>query len=223
MRTFKKYTISVAVLASFAIAGTIINPRPAFAQNPKPGSAPVNIVSPLPLPITGSTTVSGSVAATQSGTWNVGITGTPTVANVNVDEPGRIPYQSVVSKDNQCSSSVCAFTFGPVPLGKRLVVQRVAGSLNFASAVTAASPAGACIFVQGTSAALTCFHYSFAPQTGAFFDLGLQLYVDQGQSILVNAGAGGLNQFLSNGGQHVTLIGYLLNCTANLPCAPIAQ
>ena len=32
----------------------------------------------LPLPVSGSATVSGTVAATQSGPWNVGILGTPT-------------------------------------------------------------------------------------------------------------------------------------------------
>jgi len=75
MKRFKKHLILAAVLAGLAIAGTMMNPHPASAGNPVPGSSPVNIVSPVPLP----TTVSGPVAATQSGTWNVGVNGTPTV------------------------------------------------------------------------------------------------------------------------------------------------
>ena len=57
-------------------------------QGPPPsaGSAPVTVVN-TPLAVTGNTTVSGSVAisntptvnAKQSGNWNVGIVGTPTV------------------------------------------------------------------------------------------------------------------------------------------------
>jgi len=34
-------------------------PGPANADNPNPGSAPVNIVSPLPLPVTGSVNLAG--------------------------------------------------------------------------------------------------------------------------------------------------------------------
>ena len=59
------------------------------------GAAPVNIVSSIPL------TVTGTVAAQQSGTWNVGINGTPTVslasgATVNVGNVSSpVPVQSV--------------------------------------------------------------------------------------------------------------------------------
>src|ERR1051326_4393671 len=77
------------------------------------------------LPISGSTTVAGTVAASQSGPWTVGITGTPnvTVTNPatapvffrNVDDPGRTPYESsaqcVVSNNN----SLCSAIFGAVP------------------------------------------------------------------------------------------------------------
>ncbi len=48
-------------------------------------STPVNVnVTNVPLPVTGTmtATVAGSVAASQAGAWNVGITGTPTVAVV---------------------------------------------------------------------------------------------------------------------------------------------
>jgi hypothetical protein len=74
MKRFKNHLIAAAVLSVLAIVGTIMNSHQAKAQGPPNGLA-VNIVNPVPLPVTGSTSVSGTVAATQSGTWNVGITG----------------------------------------------------------------------------------------------------------------------------------------------------
>lgn len=83
MQTLRNKLIGLAAIGVLAVIGALMNSRQAVAQNPNPGSAPVNIVSPLPLPVTGSTTVSGSVAATQSGAWSVGITGQPIGVNVN--------------------------------------------------------------------------------------------------------------------------------------------
>jgi hypothetical protein len=58
MNRFKSYVAGAALLA---VVGTFMSSRQATAQsgngaqgNPVPGSAPVNIVSPLPLPVTGS-------------------------------------------------------------------------------------------------------------------------------------------------------------------------
>jgi hypothetical protein len=88
--------------------------------------APVHIISPLPLPTTGTTAISGPVDARQSGSWNVGVTGSVPVTqggpwtvaltgspNVvianpadtpvlvrNVDEPGRAPYLEEVELSN---------------------------------------------------------------------------------------------------------------------------
>jgi hypothetical protein len=101
MKRFKNHLITAAVLSVLAVVGTIMNSHQAEAQGP-PGGMSVNIVNPSPVPVTGSTTVSGTVAATQSGSWNVGITGTPKVnvtnsatapvLSLNVNDPGRTPY-----------------------------------------------------------------------------------------------------------------------------------
>jgi len=80
MQTFKNKVIVLAAAGLLAAIVSLMNSHQASAQNPNPGSAPVNIVSSIPLQVTGSTTVSGTVAANQSGAWNVGITGTPTVS-----------------------------------------------------------------------------------------------------------------------------------------------
>lgn len=77
----KKRLLAAAMLIALAGAGVLISGSHNVAEA-GPGASQVSIAGPLPLPITGTATVSGTVAATQSGTWNVGITGQP--LNVNV-------------------------------------------------------------------------------------------------------------------------------------------
>jgi len=96
----KKRLFAVATVVALAAAGVLMNGghNPAKAS---PGAAPVNIVSPLPLPTTG--TVSGTVGATQSGPWNVnanvtfpasqGVTVTAAGPLTNV---GRLPSKQVM-------------------------------------------------------------------------------------------------------------------------------
>src|SRR5215831_18784092 len=105
MTTFQKRALLTAVIAGFAVIGYLMNSQQAVAQGPPNGLA-VNIVNPVPLPVTGSTTVSGAVAATQSGAWNVGIS-------------GNSAYQTSV---RGCD---LAPVLPPVPAGKRLVIQSV--------------------------------------------------------------------------------------------------
>jgi hypothetical protein len=130
MHDFKKRMLVAAIIAGLAVIGYLMNSQQAVAQGP-PGGLAVNIVNPVPVPVTGSTTVSGAVAATQSGTWNVGITGTPNV-NVknpatapvlflNVNDPGRIPYQSRQDCSGPLNSGNCSASWPPVPANHRLV------------------------------------------------------------------------------------------------------
>src|SRR5215467_10748641 len=69
------------------------------------GSAPVMVVNtPLPVTLQGTGSISGTVAATQSGTWNVGITGTPAVnlanpADIAKAEGIQHPYQKELDCD----------------------------------------------------------------------------------------------------------------------------
>lgn len=67
--------LGMAVLGSFVL---LVPQKNATAV----GGAPVTIMSPLPLPVTGSVNaaVTGTVSAQQNGLWNVGLTGTPTVS-----------------------------------------------------------------------------------------------------------------------------------------------
>jgi hypothetical protein len=108
------------------------------------------------------------------------------MTRANIEDPGRIPDQATIDKGNQCSSRVCAFVFGPVPQGMRLVVQHIAGVLTFDS-YPRGQPAGACVFAQGGSHALSCFNYGVVGAISAEFDQLVELYGDQGQTVLMRA------------------------------------
>lgn len=47
---------------------------------------------------------------------------------VNVDEPGRIPYQTAAF--GHCEGTVCKATFQAIPAGHRLVIQHVSGNVS---------------------------------------------------------------------------------------------
>ena len=111
------------MLLTLAAVGVLMTVHQGGAQgqgNLVPGSAPVNIVSPLPLPITGSTSVSGTVAVTQSGTWDVRIT-------------GRTPYHFRVNGSFDGSSGTTgAEVSHTLPAGKTFEMQHVSCSANIA-------------------------------------------------------------------------------------------
>jgi hypothetical protein len=72
----KRYMTAALVVFTIAAAGTLMNSTRTVVQ----AGGPTVTIDPaqLPLPVSGSATVSGTVAATESGPWNVGILGTPT-------------------------------------------------------------------------------------------------------------------------------------------------
>jgi hypothetical protein len=141
----KKHLITASVLAALFAAGTLFTGSPAGQANAQPGqgqgqgqgSAPVTIVGPLPVPVTGTTTVAGSVAATQSGpwnvsanqagTWNVGINNTPLnpvpVQFKQTLTPFYAATGTMIMPVNSINSS--AATAVTVPLDKILALEYV--------------------------------------------------------------------------------------------------
>ena len=117
-----------------ALVGLLF-PALALGAPQNPPSAPVTVVNTEanPVPITGSTTVSGAVSisgtvpVTQSGTWNVGVAGTLNAKNI--DERGRNPFavQTFCSSSN---SNSCFSSMPPVPAGKRLVLEYVSAFMQ---------------------------------------------------------------------------------------------
>lgn len=145
-RSIGALTVVLAVAAA-----TIPLSRPTQAQQ---GSAPVTVVNtPLPVSLTGTGNISGSVNAAQSGAWNVGVTSLPSVqlaagttvgitgglSNTaatplfvrDVDEPGRNAYVVYVCQNTE---SPCGGV--TVPVGNRYVIEQVAGECQVGTGST---------------------------------------------------------------------------------------
>jgi hypothetical protein len=126
-------TLSLIAAANLAMSTA------SYAAPQNPPSAPVTVVNTAanPVPVSGSITVTGtsnvnvtnasipvtgSVNASQSGTWNVGITGTPSVSisgPVSVIPAPVAPVQTDIASD-------CYL----VPANQRLVIEFVSAILN---------------------------------------------------------------------------------------------
>ncbi|HSC56892.1 MAG TPA: hypothetical protein VLC51_06790, partial [Nitrospira sp.] len=131
---------------------------------------------------------------------------------VNIDEPGRTPYQTAAF--GHCNGTVCHATFEAIPAGHRLVITHVSGTISSSDAV----PDGTRVLlsmsngVQFMSAPVS----PFIP--GVFvggFDQPVEFYVDGGESptVQANIGVSGIDVF------NPSLIGYELDC-AKVSCAP---
>jgi hypothetical protein len=121
LRKHSVYAFGVlAFLALLLVANSMIS-RPAQAQNPNAGSAPVRIVSPLPLPIAGSTSIAGAVQVVNGSS-------SPLLVR-NMDEPALNPYQE--KKFSLCAGEFCNLPdYSVVPAGKRLVITDVSGYVD---------------------------------------------------------------------------------------------
>ena len=216
--------ISASIAALFSV-GAI-----AQGQGQGQGSAPVTIVGPLPLPVTGSTTVSGTVAVSNtplpvSGTVGLTSGAAVTIANTATNpvlvrdvgaDPGRIAYQA--PRGIICDGHDCNFTFSEVPAGHRLVIQYISGGLVFNNTP---SNVKVDVFSNPTNPfpGLASF---LAPVVGAvsLFGQSILYYVDAGSTPQVNINVGNFSNF--NGINSITLMGYLLDCNVS-PCSPIAR
>jgi hypothetical protein len=220
MNDFKKRILVVVVIAVLAVIGSVMNSQQSTVRAQ---GGPTVTIDPtqLPLPVKGSLGVSGTIAATQSGPWNVGITGTPNVQVVNpatapqffinLNDPGRIAYQRSVL------SVAFPITFGPVPANHRLVVEHIAGELTFT-----ATPLINSIQIQSGLGSNLLSEFS-TPILGnaafSFFDQPVHFYVDQNQTFNVTP-----STCCSVSANEVmfTVTGYLLDCSV-ASCAPIAN
>lgn len=135
MTNIRKYWSVVALVLIFA-AGVVMHelaPTPVQAA----GSAPVTIQNtPLPVSLTGTGTIAGTVNAAQSGSWSVGVNNFPAfpaTQNVNVTNTMPVP---VTAADNPAfhpmqeyaegtfdSGGLCTTTLATIGSGKRLVIE----------------------------------------------------------------------------------------------------
>jgi hypothetical protein len=220
----KTYLSVAAVFTLLWITGTIMNTHPASAQGSSTSSgtsgAPVTIVgatATVPVSVQGTATVGGTVAATQSGDWNVGITGTPTIKDS--DSPARQPFQFSGVLPNEGSAIGVSFT---VPSGHRLVISELSlrlaipnpDLLNEVSVTTTANVLGTftttkfLVFpslqktLPGPNSICNC--------AVDFYGLNQQvtLYAEGGSSVSINA-----SRYTADGSFFgpVSISGYLIN------------
>jgi hypothetical protein len=135
MNRFKNHVIVAAVFSVLAIIGSIMNSHQAAAQGP-PGGMSVNIVNPLPVPVTGSitSTVTGTVGLA-SGT-TVGLaSGASVRLNNTVTDPVRVrnvndaiqPFQTGAGCSEVIGQTGCNVDVFTVPAGKRAVIEYFSG------------------------------------------------------------------------------------------------
>jgi hypothetical protein len=136
MKKLRQCLIGTTILGVLFAIGAFMTSSRAQAEGKDSDVVSVKIVSPLPVPVTGTTTLGGTVGATQSGPWNVGITGTPSVGAVqtgswnvgitgtptvrNADEPAREAFETSINLN--LTSPTANVT---IPAGKRLVIEYV--------------------------------------------------------------------------------------------------
>jgi hypothetical protein len=137
MRTLKNYLTAAAALALFGFAASLIYPERASAQRGGPAT-PVQIVAPLPVPISGNVGITGTAAVQVTNTPSVTVAGTPTVTVVN-NATNPVPIRNVDNPVQQAVTFIAEVavpdgSFGEVnssaftvPAGKRLVLEYVSG------------------------------------------------------------------------------------------------
>jgi hypothetical protein len=121
----KNKLILLAVVVVPIVIAFLMNSQQVLAQTDNQQPLPVQIVNPLPLPTTGSSEVSGTVTATQGGTWNVSISGNTAATPLFVRDVNEAANQPAINRQ-QCvtSGTRCDFSsLYTIPPNKRLVVE----------------------------------------------------------------------------------------------------
>jgi hypothetical protein len=185
MPTLKNGLTAIAALALFGFAAALIYPERASAQRGGPPTTPVEIVAPVPVPISGNVGITGTAAV------QVTNTATNPVRIRNVDNPVQqavtFSAEVVVPDGSFGEINSNAFT---VPAGKRLVLEYVSGH---ASLQPGQKPLVSMITAFGFGGYV---HYLTAVPQGDFSAISarpeeftingpLRLYSDGGFSLLI--------------------------------------
>src|SRR5262249_32254810 len=113
----------------------------------------------------------------------VNTTSNPAIVS-NMNDPGRIPYQSTLMTTPQtCPGGIneCLFTFPAVPAGHRLVIQHVSG---FIQAAPGAVPGMVALLLTNNQTATTTTRFVLTSENNAdlvvAFDQPVLVYADEG-------------------------------------------
>lgn len=140
---------------------------------------------------------------------------TAPVLAVNVNDPGRTPFQSMHNVFTLIDLHTFGFVFPTVPSGHRLVVQHVSGQMLF-NAPTAASVTLTYLNDH------TQLRGIFPVRNSQAFDHRVLVYYDEGENPLMyitvqDQSYTDLTKFVG-----VTMTGYLVDCSV-APCAAIER
>jgi hypothetical protein len=199
-----RYLLVMTIIV-IGIAATALQPtRTASAA----GSAPVLVTNtPLPVTVQGTASVSGTVNATQTGTWNVGVTSLPAIqlaegATVGLHSSFAMPiYTSDVDTRSAYALSFCSEPSlgcpdrSDLPAGRMFVIEQVSGSCQQTPATVHLSAR-----LNGSY-----YQYFFRDSAGAF-TAAAKIYADSigPNAVIVSASPAGLP------GCQVTVSGYLV-------------
>ncbi len=139
--------------------------------------------------------------------------------NSSMDNPGRIPYQALISGASGCAGSgSCTQGFPPVPAGHRVVIT----GISLYTLVTG-TPAGVRVLVTGGTGMQINYSAPFFFDGSGNSDIlsftPVEAYFDAGQAPSVDLIVLGPSSTLVFN-PNINLIGYELDCTA-APCSPI--
>lgn len=184
MKRFKKHVITAAVFAGLAIAGTIMSTHPASATNPVPGSAPVNIVSPVPLPVQGTVDIGNfpsSLPVSFSST-----TSSPLYIR-DVDSPAHNAFAHYLNCVIDPGQGTCSAQF-TVPTGKALVIETISAGFGVPQEESGwvevnflTNGAGMTVVLPGTSVGPSSGPFTFHAVTQP-----VRLYVDPGSPVIAH-------------------------------------
>jgi hypothetical protein len=151
------------------------------------GSAPVSVVSPLPLPVTGNITASGSVSISGSvAVTNPGNSTPVPLIVTDANNPALTPFQArlcVTGSGNPCQAPFNFPTSLTVPVGNRLVIEQFAGEC-FPGAGTLAI--GLTVTTNSTTVShLFGLSYPLGTSTTGYANHLTRLYADGGTTIII--------------------------------------
>ena len=135
MTRLRHHLVVVVGFVLIAISALVIGSRDAIAQNPQAGaqnphagSAPVTIVNPLPVPVTGTVTVDNAPTST---TIDNPATNPVLVRSVDGELREPVQFRGVTTS---FTGSTGATTFVTVPADKMLVIEHASASINLPTA-----------------------------------------------------------------------------------------
>jgi hypothetical protein len=202
------------------------------------GTAPVTVVNtPLPVTLQGTGTITGDVNATQSGSWNVGVTSLPAVqlaagttvgingGSLALDDPAKTAYAVTLCATDTDDCAVNPST-ATLPVGTRFVIEVASGDCFVRNEGIHGWTLGARLNGVDHEYQISDKISSHDDDSarGLFFNQG-RIYADggvvSGLSVhLVSAGFFESHDLGPEGVCNITLSGYLVSMPTPFPTAP---